>query len=138
MQKQKETRITTAEWEIMRVLWDAGRPMTATEVAIELEGKSHWQRRTVRTFINRLVKKNVVSAKKRVVAGLELLHFSPLVLEAETIQAEQENFLSRFFGGTVHSLLSSCIQKGQLSQEEMKQLRELLDQEIEPGDPNDA
>ena len=134
MPKLQETRITPAEWEIMRVLWDAKRPITATEVAIELEGKSHWQRRTVRTFINRLVKKKVVEARKRIVAGLELLHFSPLVCESDTIQAEQENFLDRFFGGTVHSMLSSCIQKGQLSQEEMKQLCELLDREIGQGD----
>lgn len=131
MSKRGETRISAAEWEVMRVLWETGRPMTATEVAIELEGKLAWNRRTVRTFINRLVKKAILSAQKMVVAGQEILHFSPLVEKVETIRTEQENFLERFFGGTIHSMLASCIQQGRLSPKELKELRELLDREIE-------
>lgn len=126
----------------MRVLWDTGRPMTATEVAIELEkkeldGKVEWQRRTVRTFLNRLVVKKAVSAEKRIVAGMELLHFSPLLNESATVQSEQKNFLGRFFGGTVQSMLASCIQEGQLSREEMMQLRKMLDKEIKQGGRDD-
>lgn len=134
MPKKSEKRISAAEWEVMRVLWDAGRPMTATEVAIELEGKvdckAKWQRRTVRTFLNRLVAKKAVAAKKQIIAGMDLLHFSPLLGESDTLQAEQKNFLSRFFGGTIQSMLASCIQDGRLSTEEMKQLHEMLDKQI--------
>jgi BlaI family penicillinase repressor len=131
--KKDKTHISTSEWEVMRVLWDTGQPMTATEIARKLEGYANWKSRTVRTFINRLVKKQILSAEKKIVAGLELYHFSPLVGEAETLQIEQDHFLCRFFGGTIHSMLASCIQQGQLSQEELKQLRELLDQEIGKG-----
>lgn len=134
MTKKTEKRISAAEWEVIRVLWDVGRPMTATEVAIELEGRSDskakWQRRTVRTFLNRLVAKKAVAAKKQIVAGMDLLHFSPLVCETETLCAEQKSFLSRFFGGTIQSMLASCIQDGRLSTEEMKQLHEMLDKQI--------
>lgn len=137
MATRGEKRISPAEWEVMRVLWDAGRPMTAMEVALEMEGKANWQRRTVRTFLNRLVAKNAVSAKKQIVAGMELLHFTPLLQESETLQTEQINLLSRFFGGTVQSMLASCIQQGQLSTDEMKQLREMLDKKIEQGGGND-
>lgn len=136
-----EKRISPAEWEVMRVLWDAGRPMTATEVAIELEGKAdgrtNWQRRTVRTFLNRLVAKKVVAAKKQIVAGMDLLHFSPLLSESDTIQTEQKSFLGRFFDGTIQSMLATCIQDGRLTTEEMKQLREMLDKEIKQGNKHE-
>lgn len=128
---ENEKRVSAAEWQVMRVLWDAGRPMTAAEVAIELEGKANWHRRTVRTFLNRLVAKKAVLAKKQIVAGMELLHFSPLLTEAQTPQSEKIHTLSRFFGGTIQSMLISCIQQGQLSTDEMKQLREMLDKKIE-------
>lgn len=134
MPKKIEKRISTAEWEVMRVLWDVGRPMTATEVAIELESrtdsKAKWQRRTVRTFLNRLVIKKIVVAQKQIVAGMELLHFSPLLCETDTLCGEQKKFLSRFYGGTIQSMLASCIQDGRLSTEEMKQLHVMLDKQI--------
>ena len=114
----------------MRVLWDAGRPLTAAEVAQQLEGKLHWKSRTVRSFLTRLVTKMAVESKKMAVGGLQLYHYRPLICPVKSLQTEQECFLDRFFGGTVYSMLASCIQKGQLTQEEMRQLRELLDKEI--------
>ena len=49
--------ISAAEWEVMRVLWKAGRAMTSREIIDALEGDSDWQPKTIRTLVNRLTEK---------------------------------------------------------------------------------
>lgn len=137
MAKQENVRISESEWEVMRVLWDADRPLTAAEVTKQLDGKADWAPKTVRTFLNRLVKKEAISAQKLGPAGFELLHYSPLVDEQTTLHAEQETFLGRFFGGTVHSMLASYIESGNISQEELQKLREMIDREMSSRNKSD-
>lgn len=136
MGKQDNVRISESEWEVMRVLWDTGRPMTAAEVMQKLEGRADWSPKTVRTFLNRLVNKQAVSAEKPA-GGFGLLHYAPLVDEQTTLHAEQETFLGRFFGGTVQSMLASYIESGNISQAELQQLREMIDREMQSRKTND-
>jgi BlaI family penicillinase repressor len=134
MPKKKATKphagakIPQAEWEVMRVLWDANAPLSAAEVVARLEEKSDWNPKTIRTFLNRLVQKQAIKAQKR--AGFELLHYTPLIDEVSMLQAKQETFVGQFFGGTVRSMLAGCIQSGEISVEELLQLREMIDRQV--------
>ncbi len=130
MTEKIPVQISPSEWEIMRVLWDAKRPLNAAEIVRALDGVSDWKPKTIRTYINRLVAKNAVSAEMRIAAGYELLHFEPLLGEREIVRAERRNFLSRFFGGTVESMLASCIESGDISEEELEQIRKLVNQPL--------
>ena len=130
MIQSKNARISQSEWEVMRVLWDADQPLTAAEVTQRLEGRADWKPKTVRTFLNRLTKKQVISAKKIGPAGFELLHYAPLVDEPTTLHAEQETFLGRFFGGTIQSMLAAYIESGNISQKDLRELREMIDREM--------
>ncbi len=123
-------KITQAEWEVMRILWDADAPLSAAEVTAKLEGKSDWKPKTVRTFLNRLVQKQAVETIKLGLKGYELLHYAPLVDEISTLRAKQETFLGRFFGGTIRSILAGCIQSGEISKDELLQLREMIDRQV--------
>ncbi|MCL2119471.1 MAG: BlaI/MecI/CopY family transcriptional regulator [Planctomycetaceae bacterium] len=130
---EKSTQISPSEWEVMRVLWNAERPLAAAEVREALAEVSPWSIKTVRTFLTRLVAKNAVDATRQKVAGYELLHYRPLVTEEETIRLERQNFLARFFGGTVQSMLASCIRSGDISREELEQIRRLIEEENTTG-----
>jgi len=55
----KSERISEAEWQICQELWRHS-PQTANEIAGLLAESNGWNHRTVRTLINRLVKKNVL------------------------------------------------------------------------------
>jgi BlaI family penicillinase repressor len=121
-------KITQSEWEVMRILWNADAPLPASEVIAQLETK--WNPKTVRTFLNRLVQKQAVNAVKLGTPGVELLHYVPLIDRDAVIQAKQENFVENFFGGTVHSMLAGCIQSGEISTEELLQLREMIDRQV--------
>jgi len=128
MENKENPQITPSEWEIMRVLWKSERPLVAAEVR-EALAESDWSIKTVRTFLTRLVAKNVVAATRQKIAGYELLHYRPLISEEETIRTERKNFLGKFFGGTVQSMLASCIRSGDVSPEELEQIRKLIEME---------
>ena len=131
MNKPKNVRISESEWEVMRILWDAEGPLTAAEVIQEvarrLEGRTDWKPKTVRTFLNRLVNKQAISAEKIGPPGFELLHYAPLIDEPTTLHAEQETFLGRFFGGTIQSMLAAYIESGKITQQDLRELREMID-----------
>ena len=128
MKKIDGIQISNAEWEVMRVLWNSERPMAAAEIREALEEVSPWNIKTVRTFLTRLVAKKVISASKQKIAGYELLHYRPLITEEETIRIERKSFLQRFFGGTVQSMLASCFRTGDVSAEELEEIRQLLEE----------
>ena len=135
MQKRENTKttgakITQAEWEVMRILWDASEPLPAAEVTAKLESKSNWKPKTVRTFLNRLVQKQAACAIKLGPPGFQRLHYAPLIDEVSTLRAKQETFLGRFFGGTIQSMLAGCIQSGEISTEELRELREMIDRQV--------
>jgi len=130
MTQQKNVRISASEWEVMRILWDAEKPLTASEVTQRLEGRAVWKPKTVRTFLNRLAAKQAISAEKIGPPGYELLHYAPLVDEPTTLHAEQETFLGRFFGGTIQSMLAAYIESGKITQQDLRELREMIDREM--------
>ncbi|GED29367.1 hypothetical protein BCE02nite_05080 [Brevibacillus centrosporus] len=53
--------------------------------------------------------------------------FYPRYTQAECQQAEAQSFLRRIYGGTMKSMLVQFIQDDSLSEEDMKELRSILD-----------
>lgn len=123
-------RITAAEWEVMRILWDAEEPIPAAVIIKALEPNSSWKPKTVRTFLNRLVAKKVLRAVRQVQEGQELLHYEPLVDEATTLRSERKTFLDRFFGGTIRSMLSAYIEMEEIPTEELEAMRDMIDRQV--------
>ena len=126
----KHIGITQAEWDVMRVLWDSQKPISAVDVIKELEEKSNWKPVTVRTFLNRLVKKGALNTTKLGHPGYELLHYEPAIDEHVALRTEKQSFLAKFFGGTVRSLLASCIRADAITTEELDELQKMIDDAI--------
>ena len=134
----KKVNITQAEWEVMRVLWDSPKPLSASDVIAALEAKSEWKPITVRTFLNRLTKKGALQTSKAGYPGYEVLHYEPTIDESTTLRAQRQSFLARFFGGTIQSLLASCIRAGEISPEELVELRKMIDEAAEKVERKEA
>ena len=56
--------LSESEMEIMRVIWDAGEPVTAVWL-LEVFAHKGWKIQTVSTFLSRLVEKGVLSVERR-------------------------------------------------------------------------
>ena len=117
----KLPRISETEWEIMKVCWERS-PGTAQEIIDALSAGDQWHPKTVKTLLNRLVKKRALGFKK---SGRTYL-YAPLVTENDCVAAESESFLDRVFGGSLHPLLAHFAETRKLSPVEILELKRLL------------
>ena len=106
----------------MRVCWRQA-PITAQRVIDLLCAEGEWHPRTVKTLLNRLVKKRALGFTRE---G-RIYHYHPLVPERDCIAAESRSFLDRIFSGALKPMLAHFIETRKLSRRELSELRRLLD-----------
>jgi BlaI family penicillinase repressor len=119
----KSPRISDAEWAVMAVLWEQS-PRTANEVVDALAGRVSWSAATVKTMLNRLVRKRALKFKAE---GKRYL-YSPAVSRDACVRSETRSLVDRLFGGATAALLAHFVENARLSREEIEQLRKLLDE----------
>jgi len=119
----KTSRISEAEWEVMKVLWGRS-PSTAQEVIDALIPDSDWKPATVKTLINRLLKKEVIGYEQK---GKTYLYY-PLLSEEECLRAESSSFLQRLYGGALKPMLVHFLKEEKLTEDEIEDLKRILDE----------
>ena len=119
--------ITDAESVIMEVLWRRS-PLRTEAVVAALEGEQHWQEATIKTLLNRLLKKEVIRAEKD---GRRFL-YSPVVLRDEWMLTVSKGLLDRLFAGRVAPLAAHFSRHGKLTKRDVSDLRRLT-AEIDDG-----
>lgn len=118
--------ISESEWEIMNVLWEKA-PQTASDIISSLQESTDWKPKTIRTLLDRLVQKDVVGVNK----NLRVYTFYPLYTQEECQRAETESFINRIYGGTLKSMLVQFIQEDTLSDDDINELRFILNKKPE-------
>jgi BlaI family penicillinase repressor len=112
-------RISEAEWEVMKMLWERA-PQSAQEVAGRLAGQ--WSESTVKTLLNRLIRKGALSYET---AGKAFL-YSPTISQSECRSAESTSFLNRVFDGALSPMLAHFVESNKLSDMELAELERLV------------
>lgn len=113
--------ITEAEFKVMDALWRR-EPQSAEELIAAVRGQSDWGEATVKTLINRLLKKGAIRSER--FAGRHRYHAA---LEKESFAlAESENLLDRLFGGQVAPLVAQFAQNRSLSAEDRARLKAII------------
>ena len=115
-------KISEAEWQVMKVLWKQS-PLTANDIVETLTKETSWKRETIRTLINRLVRKKALDFKKK---SRQYLYF-PLIDESECIMEETKSFLDRVHGGSIEPMLAAFVENENISPEEIARLKQILD-----------
>lgn len=121
----KVPRISDAEWEVMRVIWERS-PVVAGDVVRELSPRTGWNHRTIRTMLARLSRKGALSVKE--IGGRHL--YSPRVRREECVRSEGRSFLGRVFSGDAASLLLHYVEDCDLTKAELGRLRRELERKI--------
>lgn len=114
-------KISESEWEIMKVIWREN-PMTAEQIVQHLPEDTDWSDQTVRTFINRLMKKKALGYQK---SGRSYLYY-PLISEKECVRSESRSFLNRVFNGAAGLMMTNFLEETQLSDQEIERLQQIL------------
>jgi predicted transcriptional regulator len=112
--------LTDAEWKVMRCLWDDA-PATAREISDRLD--TGWAYTTVKTFLDRLVEKGAVRARRRGQADV----YTPAVKKSEARRAAVRALAAKAFDGAVGPMVHYLV--GKLSAKERAEVRRLLKEE---------
>jgi BlaI family penicillinase repressor len=122
----KLPQISDAEWDVMKVLWERGRA-AAQDVTEALAVERNWRPQTVKTLLNRLVKKGAVAYEEE---GRRFV-YRPRVSRDAVVRAEAKSFLSRVFDGAVTPAMVHFLKLGQLSKADVEELKRALERETD-------
>ena len=117
-------KISDAEWYVMDVVWSAGAPLSAGEIVEFLSKRTKWNPRTIKTMLNRLVKKDALRFEAE---GNRYL-YRPAVSRQACVREEGRSFLRRVFGGDVAPMLAHFVEDARLTPRQIAELRALLDE----------
>jgi BlaI family penicillinase repressor len=105
----------------MNIVW-ARFPVSTNEIVEALVPQTHWHSRTIRTLLDRLVKKGALRIRPE---GKRYL-YEPRISMAEGIRQESQSFLRRVFGGEPAAMLLHLVEEAKLSKADIRKLKTIL------------
>jgi BlaI family penicillinase repressor len=123
---KKIPKISESEWLVMGVLWSKS-PLAAQEVFQQLDATTKWKPKTVKTLIDRLVKKGAVKYEKD---GRRYM-YSPAIGRDEYVTKERRSFVRRVYGGITKPMLAAFLEDAELSADDIAELKDILEQKAE-------
>ena len=115
-------RISAAESQVMAALWDSN-PLGAEEIVARVGPANAWGEATVKTLINRLLKKRALVSERT--EGRT--RYRPLISRADYVTDESQGLLDRLFGGELIPLVTHMARQRPLSEEERARLKRLIE-----------
>ena len=114
-------QISEAESAVMDVLWRS-HPLSAEDVVAALADSRQWQEATIKTLLNRLLKKGAIRAAK----DGRRYQYSPVLKREDWVHGQSRSLLDRLFDGRVAPLVAHFSEKGRLSRKDIAELKRLI------------
>lgn len=118
-------QISDAEWNVMNVVWE-NEKCTANKIVDILSETTTCSPKTIKTMINRLVKKGALSyevdAKDK-----KTYHYFSKVSEDECVKEASNSFMKRVFKGSLNAMMVNFVKEAELTEEDIKELKNILD-----------
>jgi BlaI family transcriptional regulator, penicillinase repressor len=115
--------LTEAEWEIMKVVWEK-EPCAAGTVQEELVSHKEWAYSTVKTMMDRMVKKGALTTTR--IRNLNLFHSA--ISQDQAKAGEFRKMLKRAFDGALTPMMQFLVENEKLSKDEVEKLKELAEE----------
>ena len=113
-------KLFDSEAKVMEIIWNRG-PLSAKEISFIAADSIGWNKNTTYTVIKKLESKGFI---KRTDPGFIC---TPLVSQEEMQKKEAVSLLNKVFGGSRKALFSALLEDEDLSDTEIKELRDLID-----------
>ena len=115
--------ISQAEFEVLDALWQH-YPATAAEIIERLSEEKDWHEKTVKTLINRLVKKQAITFEKQ----QRRYVYTPLLTRETYVQRQSTSLIERLFSGRISPLIAGFAKSKSLKQEDISELKDIIAQ----------
>lgn len=114
--------ITKSEQKILKLLWDEGS-LSILQITERLGDATGWSKYAIISFLKRMETKNLVAYETK---GRTKYYYA--LSEKDNIAKEERtSFLRNFYNGKLGLMISAMAEDNSLSQEDIEDLRELLD-----------
>jgi len=113
-------RISDSEQIILEILW-RNPPLTAAQVVKIAQETQPWSDKTIKTFLTRLRDKGAIRAEKH-----DVYYFSPIIAQGQAELSAARTLVKQKFGGSLTTLVAGFVQNGELTKEELAELRDYL------------
>ena len=121
---RETVKITEAQLKVLNVLWKAEKPICISEMITELKKQDiQWAYRTVSTFVGQLEQKGAVAGIKDQMT----FYYYPLIEEKDFRKGEAKNLIKKHFGGSLKGFLAAFTGDEDLTQQEIKDMKEWVD-----------
>lgn len=117
-------KISEAESRVMETLWASTTPRSAEDIVAAIADAQEWQEATVKTLLNRLLKKRAIAAQRD---GRRYL-YRPLVKRGDYVLAESRSLLDRLYGGRVAPLVAHFSERSKLTKKDIAEIRALIEE----------
>jgi BlaI family penicillinase repressor len=120
---KKEYELTQAEWKIITTVWEQ-EPCAAPTVQEALEKKKGWTYSTVKTLMDRMVKKGLLKTERI----RNLILYRSAVTRPQAQRSEIMRTLRRAFDGALTPMMQFMLDSGKLSKNDLDELEKLIKQ----------
>ncbi len=117
----KQYELTEAEWDIIEVVWEH-EPCAAPEVQEELVARKQWTYSTVKTLMDRMVAKGLLTTERI----RNLILYRTAIRRDEAQRGELMRTVKRAFGGAFTPMMQFMLESDALSQQELGELQSLI------------
>jgi len=113
--------LTEAEWDIIKVVW-AHEPCAAPTVQEELAARKKWTYSTVKTLMDRMVAKGLLTTERI----RNLILYRSAISQRDAQRGELMRTVKRAFGGAFTPMMQFMLENNTLSRRELEDLEEMI------------
>ena len=113
-------KLFDSEAKVMEILW-AKAPISAKEVSLIAAETIGWNKNTTYTVLKKLEAKGFIRRDE------PNFICTPLVSKSQMQKTEADSLLKKMFGGSRKALFSALLEDEPLTEEELRELRELIE-----------
>lgn len=117
----RDHELTEAEWEIIQVVWEH-EPCAAPTVQEELEARKKWTYSTVKTLMDRMVVKGLLTTERI----RNLILYRSAITQKQARKGEVAKTLTRAFGGAFTPMMQFLLESQTLSDGELAELESMI------------
>lgn len=122
MSRKEPGDLSASEWKVMRIVWEL-KSCAARDVYQVTQEKYGWVPGTTKTFLRRLVEKGHLKAKQ--VGNCYV--YEPVSSPLKSLYRAADALMENTLDGTAAPLVFRMVKKGDLSAEDIEELRSMLD-----------
>ncbi len=126
----KQYELTEAEWEIIQVVWER-EPCAAPEVQEELVARKKWTYSTVKTLMDRMVAKGLLTTERI----RNLILYRAAISQQDAQRGELLRTVKRAFGGAFTPMMQFMLESDTLSQKELSELQDMIQKKRRQNKP---